>query len=130
MTPFQTPSNAVATVPRGLTDKEQFVRDVQGCLESPIWQVSGDQVLARVAERDWFQQSLNVAGMAAPQLGIALKAVEASQFAARVWTIYNEFHPEAPGAMVGTVAFLSTDTTVPRSAALPMCEGRAPLDGS
>lgn len=110
--PTLTPcANAVAAVQRGLTDQEQFTGDVQGCLESPIWQTSVDEVLIRVAERDWFQQSLNAAGLAVPQLGLALKAVEATQFAARVWAMYSDFHPEVPGAMVGTVTFLSVDTT-------------------
>jgi hypothetical protein len=103
--------NAVASVQRGLDDQEQFERDLQGCLESPIWQASVDQVLTRAAKRDWFQQSLNLAGKAIPQVGATLKTVKAGQFATQLWTMYETFHPEVPGAMVGTVAFLSVDTT-------------------
>jgi hypothetical protein len=104
-------ANAVAAVQRGLTDQEQFAGDLQGCLESPIWQASVDQVLTRAAKRDWFQQSLNLAGKAVPQVGAALKTVKAGQFALQLWEMYSKFHPEIPGAMVGTVAFLSVDTT-------------------
>lgn len=104
-------ANAVAAVQRGAADQGQFERDVQGCLESPIWQASVAQMLARATERDWFQQSLNAVGKAVPEVEVALKAVKAGQFALQLWGMYAKFHPEVPGAMVGTVAFLSVDTT-------------------
>jgi probable HAF family extracellular repeat protein len=108
---FTSCSNAVAALRRALTDQEQYTRDVQGCLDSPLWQTTVDGVLTRVAERDWFQQSLILTGKAVPAVGATLKTVKATQFAAQVWTMYEKFHPEVPGAMVGTVAFLSVDTT-------------------
>lgn len=103
-------ANAVAAVQRGLTDQDQFTQDLQGCLESPMWQASVDQVLTRAAKHEWFQQTLNLAGKALPELGVALKGIKASQFATQVWGMYQKFHPEIPGAMVGTAAFLSVDT--------------------
>lgn len=103
-------ANAVAAVQRGINDQAQFSQDVQGCLASPMWQVSVDQVQMRMAKRDWFQQSLNAAGLLLPELGIALKGVTAMQFAAKVWGMYEKFHPKVAGAMVGTVAFMSVDT--------------------
>lgn len=112
-------ANAVAAVQRGMPDQQQFARDVQGCLESPVWQASVDQVLARVAERDWFQQSLDLAGAALPAVGVALKTVKAEQFVAQVWGMYQKFHPEIPGAMVGTVVFMSVDTTDQQATSTP-----------
>lgn len=110
--PTLTPcANAVAAVQRGLMDQEQFTRDMQGCLESPIWQASVDQVLTRVADRDWFQQSVNAAGLMLPAVGLAVRTVKATQFATTAWGMYQKFHPEVPGAMVGTVAFVSMDTS-------------------
>jgi hypothetical protein len=104
--------NAVVAVQRGVDDQDQFMADLQGCLESQMWQNTIPQVLERVAERDWFQQALTVARKTRPEVELAFKGVKATELATRVFTMLDTFHPEIPGAMVGTVSFMAIDTTV------------------
>jgi len=103
-------TNVVTVIKRGNNNPEQFTKQLQICLDSPEWQASVDQIVERLATRAFFHQILESTGQAMPQLKAELTARSAESFAMQLWVMYQKFHPEVEGAMVGSVAFRSVDT--------------------
>lgn len=130
-------ANTVEAVQRGISDELQFTQELQGCLESPLWEGTVSQVLARLEAEDWFGVALTQAGSSVPVLGQAMRVMDAELFAAQAVGMVQKFRPWEPGAMVGSVAFVGyvagppvTLTATPSSPAptpadAPMFRGNA-----
>lgn len=106
-------ANAVAAIRQGSADFNRFVADAQGCIESPLWQASIPQVLSRLEQDAWFSGLLKGAGIAVPELGLAMQGINAELFAAKVWGMYEKFNPRVPGAMLDSVSFIGYNTAPP-----------------